>query len=89
MAEALVQIGPDWTLVNSTDAATIQFQNRGAGSVEVSRGTTSAPVGNVPAYEFAAGYGLSGDIDTLFPGGTGARLWARSLNGSRIVAGWA
>lgn len=88
MPEANITVGPDWTLLNSSDAVTVIFQNKGLGAIEVARGTATAPVGDVPSYTFAHNLGDRGAIGDVVPGGTGGRLWARSVNGSRVSIGW-
>jgi hypothetical protein len=89
LSTASVNIGDDWTLLNSSDAATVQIQNTGNAPFELVRGTTTQPTGNVPSIIVPPGFGCStaliADV-VLAP--TGGRLWARATDRARATINW-
>lgn len=70
-------------------AATLQFQNHGAGDLRVARGTTSAPAVTDPHWHYPPDTGDRGAIGDLFPGGAGDRVWAWSEMGTTVAFGYA
>lgn len=95
MPQRLVHVGDDWTLITDTvpEVFTVQARpprvTRG-GRLFLARGTdTTAPPADAGLYFDAietSGHGGL-DLQTLDPGGTGDRLWAR-WKGPRTIPVW-
>lgn len=80
----LVSVSSTPTLLTPTDVTgEVMFQV--PSRVMIARGGSSAPGDNADWWSYEAGQGDRGDLDTLFPGGSGARLWARTTRDNAMV----
>jgi hypothetical protein len=88
---ALVVVPPGnvWTLLNSSDAATIQFQNIGSGAGDITRSDDSAPADGSAFYHCGVHDGASpAAIADVIMAPAGGRVWARSQIGTQFSVGW-
>jgi hypothetical protein len=90
MTERTLTLVPGAAFVQLTtgDAATLLIQNQGGGDLELARAAGATPAATVTRWRYGAYWGDRGKIGDLFPGGTGARIWARSEGGTTVAIGY-
>jgi putative Ca2+/H+ antiporter (TMEM165/GDT1 family) len=90
MPQRKVGVGPAWTLLNTTAALEVVFQNLGTKRLEVTlhSSSTVAPLTSAPFTRFLPELGDRGDLATVFKGATGSFVWGRSEEGTEAFMGW-
>lgn len=77
-----------WALLTAADVATVQFQNTGLRTIELTRGTTDAPLVTDRGFMLAPNQGTPpAMLDTVLIG-EGLRIWGRSQGPGELVIGW-
>ncbi|MFT6772305.1 MAG: hypothetical protein ACJA1L_000009 [Paracoccaceae bacterium] len=88
-ALVVVPGGNVWTPLNSSDAATIQFQNTGSASADISRSDGTAPADAAAFYRCHVDDGTPpAAIDDVIMAPVGGIVWARSQTGTQFSVGW-
>jgi hypothetical protein len=89
----ITDIGPNWVMLNTTDAVRVQFQNTGTATLEITRGTVATPADDAPAYLVAPTKGQQPvSIDDALIAPDGGRVWVRVWGRAALIGamtfGW-